>query len=318
MKKITAMALTLGMSLLIASAAYAEAAKKPVIGISWRSNTYNYEGFKKVIEEAGGIPVVLNQVTSKAVKYDNAGKILGKELEASGMLKQRYADKIKAKKFAKTNVEETLKGVDAVFMIGGEDISPSLFKVPQKEANHGEEINATRDVSDYTLMAYCIEKDFPIFAVCRGMQMMGIVSGVTFIQDIPDYYKAKKVDFPEIHRMPPGTPNRTYARHDVELMGKDSHLFEIVKAGTITNVSSWHHQAVDSLEGTGLVQTAKAVYGGVEIMEGLENPNKKYCVAVQFHPENDVKLVAYDKKTTPADYETALSFFKNLVKYASK
>lgn len=29
------------------------------------------------------------------------------------------------------------------------------------------EINATRDVSDYTLMAYCIEKDIPVFAVCH-------------------------------------------------------------------------------------------------------------------------------------------------------
>lgn len=318
MRKLSTMLLTVGMSLCIASAAYAEAAKKPVIGISWKSNTQNYAAFKKVIEEAGGIPVELKQVTSKAITYDKDGKVVAKELEPSGMLKLKFAKQIKAKKFNKTNVKEVLEGVDAVFFTGGEDVSPTLFKVPQKEENHGEGINATRDISDYTLMAYCIDKDIPALGVCRGEQVMGIVHGTTFIQDIPDLYKANGAKYKETHRMPPGTPNRTYARHDVELMGTNTHLFEIVGANTMKNVSSWHHQAVGSLKGTKLIQTAKAVYDGVEVLEGIENPTKKFMVGVQYHPENDVKLVVYDKKTTPADYETCLNFFKTLVKYASK
>ena len=107
----------------------------------------------------------------------------------SGMLKEEYADAIKANRFDETNVKEIMKGIDGVFFTGGEDISPSLFKDPKKEENMGEGINATRDISDYTLMSYCVQKDIPAFAVCRGEQMMGIVHGVTFIQDLPVYYQ---------------------------------------------------------------------------------------------------------------------------------
>lgn len=318
MRKVLAFLLTLIMTVCMATMAFAEAVKKPVIGITWKSTTQNYAGFKKVIETAGGAPVELVQVISNDVKYDKDGAVVKKQLEKTGMLKQKYANKIKARDYDSTNVAEALKGVDAVFFTGGEDISPSLFKVPVKEANKGETINATRDISDYVLMAYCIDNNIPCFAVCRGEQMMGIVSGTTFIQDIPQYYEDKGIVYHQNHRMPPGTPNRTYERHDVELTTTDSHLYKIVGSMEIKNVSSWHHQSVGSLEGTELIQTAKAVYDGVEILEGIENPNKDFCVGVQFHPENDVKLVVFDGKTTPADYEICLNFFKALVAAASK
>ncbi len=295
----------------------AELDKKPVIGITWKSPTQDYAAFKKVIELAGGTPVELPQVKYKDFEYDGT-KLAPTEVEKTGMLKPADAALIKARHYDKSNVAEALKGVDAVFFTGGEDISPSLYKNNRHEANLGEEINAARDVSDYTLMAYCIDHDIPVFAVCRGEQMMGIVHGAEFLQDIASYYQLLGADYGNEHRMLPGTPNRTYARHDVEVLDKGSHLYEIVKADTIKNVSSWHHQALFNLEGTGLKETARATYNGVEIIEGIENPSKTYMVGVQFHPENDVKLAMVEHKSTPADAELMLNFFKNFVKYADK
>ena len=292
--------------------------KKPVIGITWRRNFNGYEPLKKVVEEAGGIPVLLPMVTSEAVKYDDTDQVISEELDAHGVLKQAFADEIKARDYAKTNVVEVLKDIDGIFMIGGEDISPTLFKVPEEFAN-SEDIDAARDVSDYILMAYCMDKDIPTIAVCRGMQMMGVVAGTGYIQDIRDYYKAQGQEYTiDFHRDPLGTPDNRVVRHDVELVSKESHLFKIVQADVMKNISSWHHQALDKLEGSGLILTGKSSYNGVEIIEAIEHPGKKYCVGLQFHPDNDVKLVCYDKKTTPADYEIALSLFKNLIKYASK
>ena len=293
--------------------------KKPVIGITWKSNTQNYANFKKVIEAAGGIPVELKQVTSKDIVYEKDGKVAAQCLAKSGALKQSYANSIKSKTFSHTNAAAVLKGVDAVFFTGGEDVSPTLFALPQKEANKGEGINATRDVSDYTLMAYCIGKNVPTLAVCRGEQVMGIVSGCAFIQDIPTYYASKGVAYHDTHRMPVGAKNRTYARHDVELTTKNSHLYRIVGDTKLANVSSWHHQSVQSVNGTDLIQTAKTVVGGVEILEGLENPKKTFCVGVQFHPENDCNLAIAQGKPEKAlcNVDTCLNFFKELVKYAS-
>lgn len=70
----------------------------------------------------------------------------------------------------------------------------------------GEEINATRDISDYTLMAYCLSKDVPTLGACRGMQVMSIVSGTGFIQDIPAYYQAKGKTYDDSHRDARGRP----------------------------------------------------------------------------------------------------------------
>ena len=296
-------------------------ADKPVIGISWSYNGQDYDSHKTIFKTVGAIPVELDQVTSTAVKYDAEGKIESAYLEESGMLKQTYADMVKKQDISTSNVSSVMKAIDGVFFTGGEDVSPSLFKVPEKEKNEGEEINATRDISDYMLMAYCLEKDVPTFAVCRGEQVMSIVSGCTFIQDIPNYYKEQGATYNDSHRMPADAPNRTYARHDV-VINKDASkwLYKIVGSTELKNVSSWHHQAVGGVEGTNLTVVSTATYDGVEVIEAVERQDKTFCLGVQFHPENDCKFVLYTKTPEKAlcDYETCLNFFRTLVEYAGK
>ena len=100
------------------------------------------------------------------------------------------------------------------------------------------------------------------------MQMMSIVSGADFIQEIPDYYAEQGAEYSNLHRMPADTPNRDYARHSVDIIDKESWLYDIVNADTLDNVSSWHHQAVRSVEGTDLTVVAQTVDNGVTIIEG--------------------------------------------------
>ena len=168
-------------------------------------------------------------------------------------------------------------------------------------------------------MAYCIDNDVPTFAACRGMQMMSIVSGADFIQEIPDYYAEQGAEYNDLHRMPADAENRDYARHDVELIGTDSLLYSIVGSSTLANVSSWHHQAVRSVEGTDLTVVAQTVDNGVTIIEGVENQNNTFCLGVQFHPENDCKLAIYDNNPEAAlcDVDICLNFFESLVAAAA-
>lgn len=294
---------------------------KPYIGITWKSNTQNYESFKAVIRAAGGIPVELDQVVSNVVGYDAEGKVSAEFLNASGMLKQQYADQIKAKDLSRSNAASVMQAIDGIFFTGGEDISPSLYAVPQTEANNGEDINATRDISDYTLMAYCFANDVPTFAACRGMQMMSIVSGSGFIQDIPNYYAANGRNVGDVHRMPPEAPNRTYARHSVDILtGQSRWLYDVVGGATLDNVSSWHHQGLSpqDLAGTDLTLVAKSTVDGLDIVEGVEKQGQTYCMGVQFHPENDCALAIYENNPSAAlcDVDICLTFFENLVAYA--
>lgn len=103
-KVLAVTALSLSFSLGMAYDVHAMVGGKPVIGISWKSNKQDYTAFKKIIELAGGVPVELGQIKSTDVKYDGDGAVDKSALEKSGMLKQKYANKIKAKDFAKTNI----------------------------------------------------------------------------------------------------------------------------------------------------------------------------------------------------------------------
>ncbi len=296
---------------------------KPVIGISWKSpkQAKSYEAFKKIITMAGGIPVELDQIKSTDVTYAADGTVDKAYVEPSGMLKQAYADKIRHDGFERTNIQTVMQGIDGVFGTGGEDISPSLYKVPETEKNHGETINAARDISDYALQDYCRRHDIPVLNVCRSEQMMGIVYGVTFIQDIPDYYKTQGVKaYKEIHRMAPGTPNRDYTHHAIRILPVNSKLRSIVGDDTFDKVSSWHHQNILSVAGTGLIQTAEYTDQGLSLVEGVEDPHRKFAVGLQFHPENDIKQVVLNHKDPKgyADVDICLAFFKALIAASQK
>ncbi len=319
-KTLVITALSVGVSMGFMLQANAMVGGKPVIGISWKSNSQDYSAIKRIIELAGGVPVELSQIKSNDVKYDADGKVATSDIEKSGMLKTKQANAIKAQLLDHTNAAAVMQGVDGIFCTGGEDISPSLYKVPEKEKNHGEEINAARDVSDYTLLAYALKNDIPILAVCRNEQMMGILYGAKFIQDIPDYYKAHNKAYDDLHRMPPGTPNRDYARHDVHILPVKSHLREIVGSNELKNISSWHHQALEDISGTTLLQTAETTDNGISIIEAIEDPSKKFCVALQFHPENDLRhvLVEKDDAKDYCDTTICMNFFKALMKAATK
>lgn len=296
---------------------------KPVIGISWKSpkQAKSYEAFKKIITMAGGIPVELDQIKSTDVTYAADGTVDKAYVEPSGMLKQAYADKIRHDGFERTNIQTVMQGIDGVFGTGGEDISPSLYKVPETEKNHGETINAARDISDYALQDYCRRHDIPVLNVCRSEQMMGIVYGVTFIQDIPDYYKTQGVKaYKEIHRMAPGTPNRDYTHHAIRILPVNSKLRSIVGDDTFDKVSSWHHQNILSVAGTGLIQTAEYTDQGLSLVEGVEDPHRKFAVGLQFHPENDIKQVVLNHKDPKgyADVDICRAFFKALIAASQK
>lgn len=320
---LSAAILTVGICLGYGQEVQAMVGGKPVIGISWKSpkQAKSYEAFKKIITMAGGIPVELDQIKSTDVTYAADGTVDKAYVEPSGMLKQAYADKIRHDGFERTNIQTVMQGIDGVFGTGGEDISPSLYKVPETEKNHGETINAARDISDYALQDYCRRHDIPVLNVCRSEQMMGIVYGVTFIQDIPDYYKTQGVKaYKEIHRMAPGTPNRDYTHHAIRILPVNSKLRSIVGDDTFDKVSSWHHQNILSVAGTGLIQTAEYTDQGLSLVEGVEDPHRKFAVGLQFHPENDIKQVVLNHKDPKgyADVDICLAFFKALIAASQK
>jgi len=260
--------------------------KKAVIGIAWRSNQ-NAETFQAVcqaIESAGGVPVVLDQILSADLNYENGMLTEGKD--ADGCLSDEAAKLVRCNSWQDSNAETAMDGITAVVFPGGEEISPSLYYDP-KPALSTEVFSAERDVSDYLLMSYCLENDIAILAICRGMEMLSIVSGAEMIQDIPDYLESLGLKSQSEHRIEPESPGAYpgLAFHNVIVTDRDCLLFRAVGKQTIENVPSWHHQAVRSVEGTRLKVTGITETAGIDLIEAVERPDKSFVLGLQFHPE---------------------------------
>jgi len=290
----------------------------PVIGIAWRADRDSefYTNMYKAIEAAGGRWVMLDQVKSADLAYDADGK-LTEGVEEIGMLTADAAEKIKANTWHGSNVEEAMKDVAFVIVTGGEDVSPNLYKVPEDWHHIEAEIdyNSERDVSDYLTLSYCLDNDIPCMGVCRGSQMLSVVSGAEVIQDIPVYFEEQGVEYAFQHRNEKATPEsyRDYAPHDVQV-APDSILYQMVGKETLSGCPSWHHQAVKSVSDP-LVVTGYLDTNGIDIIEAVQRTDKTCAIGIQFHPEAAIvkHLEGIENADDFMDIDTALSIFQWIV-----
>jgi putative glutamine amidotransferase len=150
-----------------------------------------------------------------------------------------------------------LDGLGGLLLTGGGDVDPFLYGVGADSlANH---VFRERDELEQALIAEAEQRNVPILGICRGLQMLNVARGGTLHRHIDGH---KDVD------------------HAVRLE-TESMLQGFVGAQDYT-VNSRHHQAVDRL-GHGLIVTAQAADG---IIEAVEDPERRFVVAVQWHPED--------------------------------
>ena len=293
------------------------------IGIAWRADTTSefYTNVVRALREAGAEPVLLTQVKMANFEY-NGSTLSSSYIDKNDILLQQYADMVKQGTNA-SNAATSVAGVAAVVFTGGEDIVPTLLREPQPWHNIEAEkdYNATRDISDYLTLAYCLDNDIPVMGMCRGMQMMVVVSGGTIIQDIPTYFsqQGKTYNFEHRNNVESGQ-YRDYAPHDVTVTDTTSWLYSISGQKVIHNVPSWHHQAAGSVEGTPLCVTGLTATDGVNIIEAVQRTDKTFAVGLQFHPEAAIVkcLDSTENASQFMSYDEALAYFKTLVEQARK
>ena len=297
-------------------------ATEPVrVGIAWQRSVDNYDRVIHSITAAGGEPVILPQLRPAGWEYEGVN-ILPTYLGEHGMLLQPWADQVKRDTWHGTNADEALQGVQAVVFLGGGDVCPTLFATPQTwhgiaaEGDH----DATRDVSEYLTMAYCLDHDIPVLGLCRGMQLLGVVSGAPLIQDLPTYYSRLGKTDHYVHRSDYDYEgNRHYSPHDVVVTNRRSLLWSIVHTDTIHGAPSWHHQAVGDVTGTPLRVTGVAEHDGVTVIEAIERPDKRWVLGVQFHPETAVRkhLHHEDDEHRFMSLRQGLAYFRALIQAAA-
>ena len=73
-----------------------------------------------------------------------------------------------------------LDEVDGLILSGGEDIDPSYYNDPPDNSSPDLE----RDAFEIPLLTAALERDMPIFGICRGMEALNVVLGGKLIQNI--------------------------------------------------------------------------------------------------------------------------------------
>lgn len=224
---------------------------KPIIGIpgniitnlnphySSLPLTYTPQGFVDALHKAGALPVVFPLSTAE-------------------------------------NAREYVKRVDAVLLAGGQDVSPLLYgEEPHLKL---EETSPLRDAFEIEVIKEAWKENKPIFAVCRGLQIMTVAFGGSIYQDVSLYpdlsVQHLQVSSPEI------------ASHSIDIKEK-SWLGKLY--GPSLQVNSYHHQAIKELPDE-LSATAWSKDGLIEAFEAKDSAH--LTIGVQWHPE---LMIHHDK-----------------------
>ena len=245
--------------------------RKPIIAITPKTGNggdedskfcYVFPNFINCVSACGGIPIQLSS------------------LEGS---------------FQVADLDELLERVDGVLFSGGPDIHPGLY---------GEELldccgalAPERDALEIPLMQKAIAMDKPVFGICRGFQVLNVVTGGTMYQDINTQNKSSV----HIEHQRTKPEEKDKVMHKVNVI-RDTPLHTFSEGLLQIGVNTLHHQGVKKL-GEPLRSMAIADDG---IVEAAYYPGKKFVMGVQWHPE-------YMAKTN----EDAARLFRGLVEAAS-
>ncbi|HEY1770954.1 MAG TPA: gamma-glutamyl-gamma-aminobutyrate hydrolase family protein [Chthoniobacterales bacterium] len=149
--------------------------------------------------------------------------------------------------------------MNALLLTGGNDISQEHLHQPVPDPSILEKGDRARDEWEFAAAKNALDRGLPIFAICKGMQLLNVALGGTLRLDIPGH------NFPE------------QKSHDVQPLRSDNaaaHRFE--------KVNSSHHQAIDRVA-DGLVVESWCAKD--DVIEQMRLTDRDFGLAVQYHPE---------------------------------
>jgi len=177
-------------------------------------------------------------------------------------------------------LQAILDRIAGLLLSGGPDIHPkSYHEQPLPELG---EVDEDLDRMELEIAKVAFQRNLPILAICRGVQVLNVSRGGTLYQDIPTQVQDSINHLQNV--------DKTIHTHTVRIEGK-TFLHRILKTREIW-VNGKHHQAIKNLA-PDFVISARARDG---IIEAIENPSKPFVLGVQWHPEGTWEKDLYSKK----------------------
>lgn len=167
--------------------------------------------------------------------------------------------------------EAILDRLDGLILSGGGDVHPSYFGQELAGADTNR-IDLKRDELELLLSQQALARNLPIFAICRGCQVLNVAAGGAMVQHFDG------------HRSPKGET----AYHDVQIR-PNSQFHQITAMETIS-VNTFHHQGLDlatlapGFTAVGFAQPDEW------LVEAFESNAHRWVLGTQWHPERIFEL----------------------------
>lgn len=185
-------------------------------------------------------------------------------------------------------VGPALDVVDAVVLAPGRDIDPSRYGQEPHPLLAATE--PQRDAFELALVSAALDRGLPILGMCRGVQVLNVALGGTLVQDVslvsaghpsdPGWARWREVEAASVA----GLPVPAHPRHEIEIAPLS--LLARALGTTRTEVSSFHHQAIDRV-GDGLEVVARSASDGLP--EAVELPGRP-VLAVQWELQEEWRI----------------------------
>jgi putative glutamine amidotransferase len=167
-----------------------------------------------------------------------------------------------------TTAARVVAGLDGLVLTGGKDVDPARYgRAPHPITDTPR---PDRDAWEFALLERAVSVDLPVLGICRGAQVLNVLRGGTLHQHLPDVVGHERYQL--------GDGVYSTAPVDVD---PGTTLASLV--GRRVEAKLYHHQAVET-PGLGVVVSARTTDG---VVEAVELPDRRFVVAVQWHPEED-------------------------------
>jgi gamma-glutamyl-gamma-aminobutyrate hydrolase PuuD len=166
-------------------------------------------------------------------------------------------------------IDQTLDALDGIVFSGGIDIDPSAYGAERHPAT--DPAQPLRDEAELALLSRALERDLPVLAVCRVVQLLNVHRGGDLVQHLPEEVGH------DGHRVTLGV----FSEHPIEV--KDGSRLASILGARHDAARSSHHQGMRTI-GDGLEPTAWAQDGTIE---ALEDGSRRFAIGVLWHPEMD-------------------------------
>jgi putative glutamine amidotransferase len=166
--------------------------------------------------------------------------------------------------------DELMREVGGLLLPGGPDIHPSRYGAATP-ADSILDLCPPLDDLELRLLEYALERDLPVLALGRGMQLLNVARGGSLLPEVPEH-QAREVDGQWLP-----------ARHVIYL-SPGAKTAAIIGSAGFFRVNSLHRQGLrEAQRSPRLMSTAYSVDDG--LIEGLESPEHSWVIGLQCRPE---------------------------------